>query len=315
VQQKLAPEHPIVSEILEYRQLTKFKSTYAEGLASCIRADGRIHTTFNQTITATGRLSSTDPNLQNIPIRMEMGKLFRKVFIPRPGCVFIDADYSQIELRILAHMSEDENLINAYRHAEDIHRITASQVFHVPPEEVTPLMRRNAKAVNFGIVYGISSFGLSQDLSISRKEAEEYINSYFATFPGIKAYLDKAVKDAKERGYAVTMYGRRRPVPELSSGNFMQRQFGERIAMNSPIQGTAADIIKIAMIRVARRLAAEGLASKLILQVHDELLIEAPAKEAERAAVIVGEEMRGAASLAVDLEVDVNTGENWLQAH
>ncbi len=315
VLEKLAPDHPIVSEILEYRQLAKLKSTYAEGLAACIDIDGRIHTTFNQTIAATGRLSSTEPNLQNIPIRMEMGKLFRKVFIPKPGCVFIDADYSQIELRVLAHMSEDENLINAYRHAEDIHRITASQVFAVAPEDVTPLMRRNAKAVNFGIVYGISSFGLSQDLSISRKEAEEYIANYFATFPGIKAYLDQAVKDARERGYAVTLYGRRRPVPELSSGNFMQRQFGERIAMNSPIQGTAADIIKIAMIRVHDRLAAEGLESKLILQVHDELLVEAVEAEAGRVKEILYEEMRGAANLAVDLEVDVQQGENWLEAH
>ncbi|MCD7865529.1 MAG: DNA polymerase I [Clostridiales bacterium] len=312
---KLAPDYPIVAEILEYRQLTKLKSTYAEGLSACIAADGRIHTTFNQTITATGRLSSTEPNLQNIPIRMEMGRLIRKVFIPADGFVFIDADYSQIELRVLAHMSEDQNLIEAYRHAEDIHRITASQVFHTPIDEVTPLQRRNAKAVNFGIVYGISSFGLSQDLSISRKEAEEYIENYFATFPGIKSYLDRMVADAKETGYAVTMFGRRRPVPELSSGNFMQRSFGERIAMNSPIQGTAADIIKIAMIRVYRRLKAEGLRSRLILQVHDELLVETARDEIEQVKMILSEEMRRAAELSVDLEVDMNVGENWFEAH
>ncbi|MCC8141688.1 MAG: DNA polymerase I [Lachnospiraceae bacterium] len=315
VLEKLAPDYPIVSEILEYRQLAKLKSTYADGLGACIGPDGRIHTTFNQTVTATGRLSSTEPNLQNIPIRMEMGRLFRKVFIPKDGFVFIDADYSQIELRILAHLSEDENLIAAYRHAEDIHRITASQVFHVAPEDVTPLQRRNAKAVNFGIVYGISSFGLSQDLSISRKEAEEYIQSYFATFPGIKSYLDGAIEEAKKTGYAVTMFGRRRPVPELSSSNYMQRQFGERIAMNSPIQGTAADIIKIAMNRVSERLAKENLSSKLILQVHDELLVEAARDEVERVKAIVGEEMRHAADLSVDLEVDLGVGDNWLDAH
>ncbi|MCD8216813.1 MAG: DNA polymerase I, partial [Clostridiales bacterium] len=315
VLEKLAPEHPIVSDILEYRQLTKLKSTYAEGLRTCIAADGRIHTTFNQTITATGRLSSTEPNLQNIPIRMELGCLIRKVFIPAEGAVFLDADYSQIELRVLAHMSGDQNLIDAYRHAEDIHRITASQVFHTPVDEVTPLQRRNAKAVNFGIVYGISSFGLSQDLSISRKEAEQYIKNYFSTFPGIREYLDRTVKDAKEKGYAETMFGRRRPVPELSSSNFMQRQFGERIAMNSPIQGTAADIIKIAMIRVYRRLQEEGLKSKLILQVHDELLVETAADETEQVKQILSEEMHHAAELSVDLEVDMNAGENWFEAH
>ncbi len=315
VLEKLAPDYPIVSEILEYRTLTKLKSTYAEGLAACIAPDGRIHTTFNQTITATGRLSSTDPNLQNIPIRMELGSLIRKVFIPRDGYVFVDADYSQIELRVLASMSEDENLIAAYRHAEDIHRVTASQVFHTPPEEVTSLQRRNAKAVNFGIVYGISSFGLSQDLSISRAEAEEYIERYFATFPGVKSLLDRLVNDAKKNGYAVTMFGRRRPVPELSSGNFMQRSFGERVAMNSPIQGTAADIIKIAMNRVYRRLEKEGLRSKLVLQVHDELLVEAAHDEVDKVINIVREEMSGAAKLSVDLAVEEHVGENWLEAH
>lgn len=315
VLERLAPDYPIVSEILEYRQLTKLKSTYADGLALCIAPDGRIHSTFNQTITATGRISSTEPNLQNIPIRMELGRLIRKVFVPKEGYVFIDADYSQIELRVLAHMSGDQNLIAAYQHAEDIHRITASQVFHTPLEEVTDLQRRNAKAVNFGIVYGISSFGLSQDLSITRKEAEGYIASYFETYPGIKTFLDRLVTDAKEKGYAETMFGRRRPVPELASSNFMQRSFGERIAMNSPIQGTAADIIKIAMIRVKQRLEREQLKSKLILQVHDELLIEAAADEEEYVKTLLAEEMRHAADLAVTLEVDVKSGRNWFEAH
>lgn len=315
VLERLASDYPIVSEILEYRQLTKLKSTYADGLALCIAPDGRIHSTFNQTITATGRISSTEPNLQNIPIRMELGRLIRKVFVPKDGYVFIDADYSQIELRVLAHMSGDQNLIAAYQHAEDIHRITASQVFHTPLEEVTDLQRRNAKAVNFGIVYGISSFGLSQDLSITRKEAEGYIASYFETYPGIKTFLDRLVTDAKEKGYAETMFGRRRPVPELSSSNFMQRSFGERIAMNSPIQGTAADIIKIAMIRVKQRLDREQLKSKLILQVHDELLIEAAADEEEYVKTLLAEEMRHAADLAVTLEVDVQSGKNWFEAH
>lgn len=315
VLERLAPDYPIVSEILEYRQLTKLKSTYADGLALCIAPDGRIHSTFNQTITATGRISSTEPNLQNIPIRMELGRLIRKVFVPKEGYVFIDADYSQIELRVLAHMSGDQNLIAAYQHAEDIHRITASQVFHTPLEEVTDLQRRNAKAVNFGIVYGISSFGLSQDLSITRKEAEGYIASYFETYPGIKIFLDRLVTDAKEKGYAETMFGRRRPVPELASSNFMQRSFGERIAMNSPIQGTAADIIKIAMIRVKQRLEREQLKSKLILQVHDELLIEAADDEEEYVKTLLAEEMRHAADLAVTLEVDVKSGRNWFEAH
>lgn len=315
VLERLAPDYPIVSEILEYRQLTKLKSTYADGLALCIAPDGRIHSTFNQTITATGRISSTEPNLQNIPIRMELGRLIRKVFVPKDGYVFIDADYSQIELRVLAHMSGDQNLIAAYQHAEDIHRITASQVFHTPLEDVTDLQRRNAKAVNFGIVYGISSFGLSQDLSITRKEAEGYIASYFETYPGIKIFLDRLVTDAKEKGYAETMFGRRRPVPELASSNFMQRSFGERIAMNSPIQGTAADIIKIAMIRVKQHLEREQLKSKLILQVHDELLIEAAADEEEYVKTLLAEEMRHAADLAVTLEVDVKSGRNWFEAH
>ena len=312
---KLAPEYPLVSKILEYRQLTKLKSTYADGLANYIEEDGRIHSNFNQTITATGRISSTEPNLQNIPIRMELGRQIRKVFIPREGCVLIDADYSQIELRVLAHMSGDENLITAYREAQDIHRMTASQVFHVPFEEVTSLQRRNAKAVNFGIVYGISSFGLSQDLSITRKEAAEYIERYFETYPGIKEFLDGLVAQGKEQGYVTTMFGRRRPVPELSSSNFMQRSFGERVAMNSPIQGTAADIIKIAMIRVNEGLKKQGLKSRLILQVHDELLIEAWKEEVEQVEVLLEREMEHAADLAVKLEIDMKHGKDWYEAH
>ena len=315
VLEKLAPEYPLVSKILEYRQLTKLKSTYADGLANYIEEDGRIHSNFNQTITATGRISSTEPNLQNIPIRMELGRQIRKVFIPKEGCVLIDADYSQIELRVLAHMSGDANLIAAYREAQDIHRMTASQVFHVPFDEVTPLQRRNAKAVNFGIVYGISSFGLSQDLSITRKEASEYIERYFETYPGIKEFLDKLVEDGKKQGYVTTMFGRRRPVPELSSSNFMQRSFGERVAMNSPIQGTAADIIKIAMIRVNEGLKSQGLKSRLILQVHDELLIEAWEEEVERVEALLEREMEQAADLAVKLEIDMKHGKDWYEAH
>ena len=311
---KLAPDYPFVADILEYRQLTKLKSTYADGLAGYIGEDGRIHSTFNQTITATGRISSTEPNLQNIPVRMELGRLIRKVFVPRDGFVFLDADYSQIELRVLAHLSGDEMLIKAYREAQDIHRMTASQVFHIPFDEVTPLQRRNAKAVNFGIVYGISSFGLSQDLSITRKEAADYIEKYFATYPKIKSYLDGEVEKAKADGYSITMFGRRRPVPELKSSNFMQRSFGERIAMNSPIQGTAADIIKIAMIRVNQALRSEHLRSRLVLQVHDELLIETAKEEVEEVSAILEREMRQAADLSVPLEVDMHTGENWYEA-
>lgn len=314
VLEKLAPEYPIVADILEYRQLTKLKSTYADGLANYIREDGRIHTTFNQTITVTGRLSSTEPNLQNIPMRIELGRLIRKAFLPAPGYVFMDADYSQIELRVLAHMSGDEKLIEAYRNAQDIHRITASQVFHIPFDEVTDLQRRNAKAVNFGIVYGISSFGLSQDLSISKKEAAEYIERYFETYPKIKTFLDGLVEDARKNGYVTTMFGRRRPVPELSSSNFMQRSFGERVAMNAPIQGTAADIIKIAMIRVHDRLLEENLKSRLIITVHDELLIETAEDEIERVKEILTEGMQQAADLKVTLAIDLHTGKNWYEA-
>ena len=314
VLEKLAPEHPVVAKILEYRQYTKLKSTYADGLANYIQDDGRIHGKFNQTITATGRISSTEPNLQNIPVRMELGRLIRKVFIPEDGYRFVDADYSQIELRVLAHCSGDEHLIRAYKEQSDIHRITASQVFHIPFDEVTPQQRRNAKAVNFGIVYGISSFGLSQDLSITRKEAAKYIDDYFATYPGIKTFLDHAVTHAKEEGYVVTLFGRRRPVPEISSSNFMQRSFGERVAMNSPIQGAAADIIKIAMIRVNQKLKKQKMKSRLVLQVHDELLIEAYEPELEAVQKILKEEMEHAAKLKVPLEIDMHTGVNWYEA-
>lgn len=314
VLEKLSGEYPIVKDILEYRGLTKLKSTYADGLAVYIGKDQRIHTSFNQTITATGRISSTEPNLQNIPMRMELGRRIRKVFVPREGYEFMDADYSQIELRVLAHMSGDEQLIEAYRMDQDIHRITASKVFHTPFAEVTDLQRRNAKAVNFGIVYGISSFGLSQDLSITPKEAAAYIEQYFATYPKVKEFLDGLVKEAREKGYVTTLFGRRRPIPELSSSNFMQRSFGERVAMNSPIQGTAADIIKIAMIRVWKALKEAGLRSRLILQVHDELVIETFRPEEEQVRRILTENMKAAADLAVSLEVDLHTGDNWYEA-
>ena len=312
---KLAPDYPIVADILEYRKLSKLKSTYADGLANFIDETGKIHTSFNQTITATGRLSSTDPNLQNIPIRMELGKLIRKVFHPLEGDLFVDSDYSQIELRLLAHISGDEGLIEAFRENQDIHRSTASKVFGVPFDEVTDLQRRNAKAVNFGIVYGISAFGLSQDLNISQKEAQGFIDSYFQTYPKIKEFLDQTVAQAKECGFTRTLFGRIRPIPELSSSNFMQRQFGERVAMNAPIQGTAADIIKIAMIRVHDRLIREGYKSRLILQVHDELLIETAEEEKEAVIVLLEEEMRGAADLKVELAVGTECGYTWYDAH
>lgn len=314
VLEKLAPDYPVVSDILEYRGLTKLRSTYADGLMAYVADDLRIHTTLKQTITATGRISSTDPNLQNIPMKTDLGRQIRKAFIPREGFSFTDADYSQIELRILAHMSGDQGLIEAYKDSKDIHRITASKVFHTPFEEVTPLQRRNAKAVNFGIVYGISSFGLSQGLSISRKEAAEYIKAYFKTYPGIKRFLDGLVAFAKKNGYAKTMYGRRRPVPELASSNFMQRSFGERVAMNSPIQGSAADIMKIAMIRVWERILREKLRSQLILQIHDELLIETAPGEEEKVSAILEEEMEHAADLMVRLETDVHNGADWYMA-
>ncbi|MBQ0146205.1 MAG: DNA polymerase I [Lachnospiraceae bacterium] len=314
VLEKLAGDHPFVRKILEFRTLSKLYSTYAVGLSAYISDDSRIHGHFNQTVTATGRISSTDPNLQNIPVRTELGSRIRDVFVPENGYVYVDADYSQIELRVLASMSGDEKLIKAYENALDIHTITASNVFHVPLEEVTPLMRRNAKAVNFGVVYGISAFGLSEGLSISRKEAQEYINNYFETYPDVKKYLDSQISFAKEHGYVSTLFGRKRPVPELKSGNFMQRQFGERVAMNSPIQGTAADIMKIAMINVDRAIKEKGYDARIVLQVHDELLIEVKKSQAEEVKNLVYNEMKGAASLKVTLEVDANIGTTWLDA-
>ncbi len=314
VLEKLQGEHPIIDAILEYRQLTKLNSTYVEGLAGYIGEDSRIHGTFNQTVTVTGRISSTEPNLQNIPTRLPLGREIRKVFKPAEGFVFLDADYSQIELRVLAHFSEDRTLIEAYHKDTDIHSITASEVFDVPIDQVDSLMRRKAKAVNFGIVYGISSFGLGQDLDISRKEAEGYIEKYFNTYGGVKHFLDSTVKNAKENGYTTTMFGRRRPLPELKSSNFMVRSFGERAAMNSPIQGTAADIIKIAMIRVNRALQKQNLKSRLVLQVHDELIVETAADELETVKEILVTEMMHAADLSVPLVVDVHSGDSWYAA-
>lgn len=314
VLEKIKQDHPIVPMILEYRQLTKLKSTYADGLAAYIQPDQRIHGRFHQTITATGRISSTEPNLQNIPIRMPLGRMIRKVFIPKDGYVFVDADYSQIELRVLAHLSQDPVLIEAFRENRDIHASTAAEVFGVPIDQVTPLQRRNAKAVNFGIVYGISAYGLSQDLNISRKEAGEYIDRYFETYPRIREYLEHQVEQAKNTGVVETMYHRIRPVPEIASGNFMQRNFGERIAMNSPIQGSAADIIKIAMNQVRRRLQTEGLESRLILQIHDELLVETKESEVETVTRILHEEMEQAADLRVPLDIDIHVADNWYDA-
>lgn len=315
VLEKLAEDHEIVADILNYRTLTKLNSTYAEGLLNYIQADGRIHGEFNQMVTATGRISSTNPNLQNIPVRTELGRRFRTVFVPKPGCVFIDADYSQVELRILASLSGDAKLIAAYKDASDIHAVTASQVFHVPLEEVTPELRRNAKAVNFGIVYGISAFGLSEGLSISRSEAKEYIERYFAAYPDVKKYLDGEVAFAHEHGYVKTIFGRRRPVPDINASNFMRRSFSERVAMNSPIQGSAADIMKKAMNEVNRALRAGGYESRIVLQVHDELLIEAPVAEQEAVKALLIDKMQHAVDLAVELVADANVGMNWDSAH
>ena len=313
VLEKLAEEHEIVRKILRYRTLTKLNSTYATGLTAFISEDDRIHGTFNQTVTATGRISSTDPNLQNIPVRTAEGKEIRKVFVPKEGFVFVDADYSQVELRILAALSGDPVLIDAYKNAVDIHTLTASEVFHVDIDKVTPEMRRNAKAVNFGIVYGISAFGLGADLSISRKEANEYIEQYFKSYPRVKEYLDKQVSDAKSQGFVKTLFGRVRPIPELKSSNFMQRSFGERIAMNSPIQGTAADVMKIAMNNVAK--ALKGMKSRLVLQVHDELLIETAPKELEEVKNLVKRCMEEAVSLPVRLVAEVESGDSWYDCH
>lgn len=311
---KLAADNPVVSDILTYRKYSKLMSTYVEGLSKVVSSDNKIHSTFQQKVTATGRISSTEPNLQNIPIRLELGRKIRKVFHPEEGYIYLDADYSQIELRVLAHMSGDKNLIEAYKEGKDIHRSTASLVFHTPFDEVTSLQRSRAKAVNFGIVYGISAFGLSEDLGISRGEAKDYIEGYYEAYPELKKYLEGLVDEAREKGYAVTLLGRRRPLPELKSSNFMQRSFGERVAKNSPIQGTAADIIKIAMVRVHDRLKRENMESRLVLQVHDELLIETKKEELTKVSAILKEEMESAVKLSVPLEVDVETGETWYDA-
>ncbi len=315
VLEKLRDKHPIVQAVLDYRQLTKLKSTYVDGLTKVIAPDGRIHTSFQNTVTATGRLSSTEPNLQNIPIRTQLGAELRKMFVAAPGKVLVDADYSQIELRLLAHMAGDQAMIEGFRSGADIHTITASQVFGVPPEEVTPLMRRSAKAVNFGIVYGISPFSLSQDIGVSVAMAKEYMDKYFTHYAGVRAYMDGVVERAKADGYVSTLMGRRRWLPELKSSNFNTRSFGERVALNAPIQGTAADVIKLAMIRVRDRLVRDGLEGRLVLQVHDELIVECPQEEAEQVRRLVAEEMEGVWSLSVPLLADAGVGRSWAEAH
>ena len=312
---KLRSKHPIVNAILDYRTLTKLKSTYADGLLKEIAPDGRIHTNFQMTVTATGRLSSTEPNLQNIPIRRAQGAQIRKMFVASPGKVLVDADYSQIELRLLAHISGDETMIAAFNSGEDIHTVTASQVFNVPREEVTSLMRSRAKAVNFGIVYGISAFSLAQDIGVFQNEAKAYMDNYFAKYHGVREYMDRIKKQAKADGYVTTLYGRRRDLPELKSANFNMRSFGERVALNMPIQGTAADIIKAAMVRVAQRIEREGLQARLLLQVHDELIVECPEAEAAQVQALLTEEMEHVADFAVPLTVDAKIGRTWAEAH
>ena len=315
VLEKLRDKHPIVNEILEYRTLTKLKSTYADGLLKVIGPDGRIRTSFQMTVTATGRLSSTEPNLQNIPIRKQLGAQIRRMFVAAPGNVLVDADYSQIELRLLAHISGDARMRAAFQSGGDIHAVTASQVFGVPPEQVTREMRSNAKAVNFGIVYGISAWSLAQDIGVFPNEAKAYMDAYLENYSGVRDYQKAIVEQARRDGYVATLYGRRRALPELKSANFAMRQFGERVALNMPIQGTAADIIKLAMVRVDRRLKAEGLQGRLILQVHDELIVECPAAEAERVRALLTEEMGAAAALSVPLVADAGVGESWAAAH
>ena len=312
---KLRGKHPIVEQILDYRTLTKLKSTYADGLLKEISADGRIHTNFQMTVTATGRLSSTEPNLQNIPVRRELGAQIRRMFVASPGKVLVDADYSQIELRLLAHIANDETMIAAFRSGEDIHAVTASQVFGVPLAEVTPLQRSHAKAVNFGIVYGISAFSLAQDIGVFQSEAKAYMDSYFAKYHGVRAYMTRVVEQAKADGYVTTLFGRRRDLPELKSSNFNLRSFGERVALNMPIQGTAADIIKAAMVRVDARMRAEKLQARLLLQVHDELIVECPAEEAETVKAILVDEMEHVVDYRVPLLVDAKIGASWAEAH
>lgn len=314
VLEKLRYDHPVVERVLRYRTLTKLKSTYCDGLLKVIGEDGRIHSSFNQTETRTGRISSTEPNLQNIPVRTELGRELRRFFTARPGWVLVDADYSQIELRVLAHVANDKNMIDAFLNGEDIHRATAAQVFHMPPEMVTPLMRSRAKAVNFGIVYGIGAFSLSQDIGVSRKEASDYINAYLEHYSGVRDYMERVVAEAKDKGYSETIFGRRRYLPELSSSNHNMRAFGERVARNMPIQGAAADIIKLAMIRVENRLEKENLRARLILQVHDELIVEAPEEEAQQVAALLKEEMENAVQLSVPMVADANIGKTWYDA-
>ncbi|MCI5753102.1 MAG: DNA polymerase I [Clostridiales bacterium] len=315
VLERLRGKHPIVQQVLDYRMLTKLKSTYADGLLKVIAPDGRIHSHFRMTVTATGRLSSTEPNLQNIPIRKELGAEIRRMFVPAPGMVLVDADYSQIELRLLAHISGDETMRRAFREGADIHRATAAQVFGVPFEEVTALQRSRAKAVNFGIVYGISAFSLAQDIGVFQSEAKAYMEAYLEKYAGVHAYMKSVVEQARQDGYVSTLFGRRRSLPELKSSNFQQRAFGERVALNMPIQGTAADIIKLAMVNAARRLRAEQLQARLILQVHDELIVESPVQEAEQVAALLKEEMEQAVSLSIPLTVDVKIGSTWAEAH
>ncbi len=315
VLQKLAPYSQVVSDVLEYRKVAKLRGTYGDGLLKVIEDDGCIHTVFKQTGTATGRISSAEPNLQNIPIRTELGRKLRKYFIPKDSDhVLIDADYSQIELRLLAHISGDETMIGAFCSGEDIHTTTASQVFGVVPEMVTPELRKRAKAVNFGIVYGIGDFSLASDLGITKKQAGEYIKGYLATYPDVDRYLKSAIADAREKGFSTTLFGRRRYIPELAASNKITQSFGERVAMNSPIQGSAADIIKIAMINTANALKKEGLDARIILQVHDEIILEASRDDAKRAAELLSEAMRGAADLSVPLDIEILTGENWLES-
>ncbi len=314
VLEKLKSKHPIVQAVLDYRMLTKLNSTYAEGLLKVIAPDGRIHTTFQNMVTATGRLSSTEPNLQNIPVRTELGGEFRKMFVPRPGWVLADADYSQIELRVLAHIAGDKRMQEAFQSGEDIHRVTASQVFGLDPDEVTAEMRRSAKAVNFGIVYGISEFSLAEDIGVSRKEAKAYIESYLEKYSGIRDYMHNIVEQARQDGYVTTLLGRRRYLPELTSKNFNLRSFGERCAMNTPIQGTAADIIKMAMVKVAAALEREGLAARLVLQVHDELIVECPAQEAEQVLALLEQEMEQVVALSVPLLAEAKEGKSWYDA-
>ena len=307
-------DHPLVADVLTYRQYAKLKSTYADGLLKVIDPDGRIRTSFQMTVTATGRLSSTEPNLQNIPTRTELGSKMREMFVAAPGHVLVDADYSQIELRLLAHISGDTAMQQAFLSGEDFHTVTAARVFHVPQDQVTHQMRSRAKAVNFGIVYGISAFSLSQDIGVTVQEAKEYMDRYFATYTGVRQYMEQVVSQARERGYVETLWHRRRALPELKSSNFNMRSFGERVALNMPIQGTAADIIKLAMVRVHRRLAAEGLAARLIMQVHDELIVECPEEEAPRVEALLQQEMQGVAELSVPLLAEAHTGRNWLAA-